>query len=92
MEKRKYDIKTIMLILILFLSNIGIMGSTVYAMVMTEMYANLEEWAINLTMALPGVIGLAACLAAGKISDKIDKNLMFVSGLILFAITCSVFG
>ena len=92
MERRKYDIKTIMLILILFLSNIGIMGSTVYAMVMTEMYANLEEWAINLTMALPGVIGLAACLAAGKISDKIDKKLMFVSGLILFAITGSVFG
>lgn len=53
MEKRKYDIKTIMLILILFLSNIGIMGSTVYAMVMTEMYANLEEWAINLTWLCP---------------------------------------
>lgn len=92
MEKRKYDVKTIMLILILFLSNIGIMGSTVYSVVMTEMYANLEEWAINLTMALPGVVGLAACLAAGKISDKIDKKLMFVSGLVLFAITGSVFG
>lgn len=92
MEKRKYDFKTIMLILILFLSNIGIMGTTVYSVVMTEMYANLDEWAINLTMALPGVIGLAACLAAGKVADKIDKKLMFVGGLVLFAITGSVFG
>lgn len=92
MEKRKYDFKTIMLILILFLSNIGIMGTTVYSVVMTEMYANLDEWAINLTMALPGVIGLVACLAAGKVADKIDKKLMFVSGLVLFAITGSVFG
>lgn len=92
MEKRKYDFKTIMMILILFLSNIGIMGTTVYSVVMTEMYANLDEWAINLTMALPGVIGLVACLVAGKVADKIDKKLMFVSGLVLFAITGSVFG
>lgn len=65
MEKRKYDFKTIMLILILFLSNIGIMGTTVYSLVMTELYANLDEWAINLSMALPGVLGLVACLVAG---------------------------
>lgn len=92
MEKRKYDFKTIMLILILFLSNIGIMGTTVYSVVMTEMYANLDEWAINLTMALPAVFGLVACLGAGKVADKMDKKLMFVSGLVLFAITGSVFG
>lgn len=92
MERRKYDIKTIILILILFLSNIGIMGTTVYSVVMTEMYANLDEWAINLTMALPGVVGLVACLAAGKIADKIDKKQMFIWGLALFAVTGSVFG
>ena len=92
MERRKYDVKTVMLILILFLSNIGVMGTTVYSVVMTEMYANLDEWAINLTMAMPGVIGLVACLAAGKIADKIDKKKMFILGLVLFAVTGSVFG
>jgi predicted MFS family arabinose efflux permease len=92
MQKRKYDFQTIMLLIILFLSNIGIMGTTVYAIVMTEMYANLDEWAINLTIALPGVVGLVACLAAGKLADKMDKKAMFIAGLVLFAISGSVFG
>lgn len=92
MNKRKYDIKTILLILVLFLSNIGIMGSTVYSVMMTEMYENLDEWAINLVIALPGIIGLFACMIAGKVADKIDKKQMFIWGLILFAVTGTVFG
>lgn len=85
--KRNYDLKTIMLILVLFLSNIAIMGSGFYTVIMTQLYANYEEWVINMTMALPGMIGMFACLACGKICDKVNKKWLFVAGMALFTLT-----
>ncbi len=87
MTAKKFDFKTIMLILVLFLSNIAIMGTTFYAVIMTQLYANYEEWVINLTMSLPGLIGMFACLICGKICDKLNKKWLFIAGLVLFALT-----
>lgn len=92
MEVKKYDFRTIMLMLILFLSNVAIMGTTFYSVIMTQLYSTYEEWVVNLTMSLPALVGLVACLAAGKICDMMDKKVMFIAGLVLFAITGTVFG
>ena len=85
--KKKYTFPIIMLILVTFLSNIAVMGVQFYTVIMTQLYANYAEWVVNLTMSLPGLIGMFACLICGKICDKVDKKWMFIIGMILFAIT-----
>lgn len=85
--KKKYTFPIIMLILVTFLSNIAVMGVQFYTVIMTQLYANYAEWVINLTMSLPGLVGMFACLVCGKICDKVDKKWMFIIGMILFAIT-----
>lgn len=85
--KKKFDLKTIILIFVLFLSNIAIMGSGFYTVIMTQLYANYEEWVINMTMALPGFVGMFGCLICGNISDKVNKKWMFVIGMALFTLT-----
>lgn len=85
--KKKYTFPVIMLILVTFLSNIAVMGVQFYTVIMTQLYANYAEWVVNLTMSLPGLIGMFACLICGKICDKVDKKWMFIIGMILFAIT-----
>ena len=85
--KKKYTFPVIMLILVTFLSNIAVMGVQFYTVIMTQLYANYAEWIVNLTMSLPGLVGMFACLICGKICDKMDKKWMFVIGMILFAIT-----
>ena len=87
MGKKKFDFRTIMMIAVLFLGNIAIMGTTFYSVIMTQLYANYEEWVVNLTMSLPGILGMVSCLACGKISDKVDKKWLFLLGMLLFAIT-----
>ena len=87
MGKRKFDFRTIMMILVLFLGNIAIMGTTFYSVIMTQLYATYEEWVVNLTMSLPGILGMVSCLLCGKISDKVDKKWLFLLGMLLFAIT-----
>ena len=87
MSKRKFDFRTIMMILILFLGNIAIVGIGFYTVTMTQMYSTYEEWVVNLTMSIPGIFGMISCLACGKISDKVDKKWLFLIGMILFAIT-----
>ena len=42
MGKRKFDFRTIMMILVLFLGNIAIMGTTFYSVIMTQLYATYE--------------------------------------------------
>ena len=85
--KKKYTFPVIMLIVVAFLSNIAIMGTTFYSVIMTELYAHYPEWVVNATMAWPGLIGMFACLACGKLCDKVDKKWVFVIGMILFALT-----
>lgn len=87
MQKKKYTFPIIMLIMVTFLSNIAVMGVQFYTVIMTQLYANYAEWVVNLTMSLPGLVGMAACLVCGKICDKVDKKWMFIIGMILFAIT-----
>ena len=85
--KKKYTFPVIMLILVTFLSNLAIMGVQFYTVIMTSLYANYAEWVVNLTMSLPGLVGMFACLICGKICDKMDKKWIFIIGMILFAIT-----
>lgn len=85
--KKKYTFPVIMLILVTFLSNLSIMGVQFYTVIMTQLYANYAEWVVNLTMSLPGLVGMFACLVCGKLCDKVDKKWIFVLGMILFAIT-----
>ena len=85
--KKKYTFPVIMLILVTFLSNLAVMGVQFYTVIMTQLYANYAEWVVNLTMSLPGLIGMFACLICGKLCDKVDKKWVFVIGMILFAIT-----
>ena len=59
---------------------------------MTQLYANFDEGVINLTMSIPAIAGMIACLLCGKISDHVDKKWLFVIGLVLFAITGSNIG
>lgn len=92
MEKKRFDFRTIMLLAVLFLSNIAIMGTSFYTVIMTQLYANFDEGVINLTMSIPAIAGMIACLLCGKISDHVDKKWLFVIGLVLFAITGSNIG
>lgn len=85
--KKKYTFPVIMLILVVFLSNIAIMGVQFNTVTMTELYANYPEWVVNAMMAWPGLVGMFACLACGRICDKVDKKWVFVIGMILFALT-----
>ncbi|MGN0361766.1 MAG: MFS transporter [Bilifractor sp.] len=83
--------RKLIFMIVMCLSNIAIMGTTFYSVIMTKLYANYAEWAVNLAMALPGIIGLFACLAVGKISDMMNKKWLFIAGLVLFALTGATF-
>lgn len=91
MENTMSKSRKILFLVVMCLSNIAIMGCGFYAIITTQLYNYYEEWAVNLAISLPGIIGLVACLAAGKIADKVNKKWLFIVGLALFALSGSTF-
>lgn len=82
-------IRKYLFFVVLFLSNIAILGAEFYGVIMTQMYSTYGEWAVNLCMSIPGLLGMVSCLIFGKVCDKVDKKIVFILGLVLFGITGS---
>ena len=87
MSKKMTNIRKILFMVVMCLSNVAIMGTTFYSIIMTKLYENYAKWAVDAAIAIPGIIGLFACLIAGKISDLVNKKILFLCGLLLFALT-----